>query len=115
VAQISQSEVYWLDLAPPRGSEPGYRWPVVVVQNDRANASAIRTIVVCPLTTNLRLADAPGNVLLENGEANLPVQSVVNVSQVVAVDRSYFGEPIGQLEPFRVLEILRGMFLLLRP
>ena len=69
---IRQGDIYWLDLGSPKGSEPGFRHPHVVIQNDVFNASRINTVVVCALTTNLRRAQAPGNVILNKGEANLP-------------------------------------------
>lgn len=112
---ISQGDVYWVDLGEPTGSEPGYRHPHVVIQNNVFNRSQIRTVVVCALTSNLKRADAPGNVLLENGEANLPRQSVVNVSQVFTVDKAYLGEYIGTLSARRVREILSGVKLVIEP
>ncbi len=98
---IRQGELYWLDLETPRGSEPGFRRPFVVVQSNLFNRSRIHTIAVCALTTNLKRANAPGNVLLAAGEANLSERSVVNVSQIYAVDREYFGEPVGALSEDR--------------
>lgn len=112
---ISQGDVYWVDLGEPTGSGPGYRHPHVVIQNNVFNRSQIRTVVVCALTSNLKRADAPGNVLLENGEANLPRQSVVNVSQVFTVDKAYLGEYIGTLSARRVREILSGVKLVIEP
>jgi mRNA interferase MazF len=110
-----QGEIYWAELPAPRGSEPGFRRPVVVVQNDAINRSAIRTILVCPLSTNLRLAEAPGNVLLRAGEAGLTMASVVNVSQTTALDRSYLDELVGRLAPRRVREIPAGITMLVTP
>jgi len=112
---IEQGEVCWTDLPFPGGSEPGYRHPVVVVQNNLANGSRIGTAIVCLITSNLWRAKAPGNVLLQVGEANLPRQSVVNVSQVATVDKSTLTERIGQLSPARVRQVVRGLNLLLRP
>ena len=112
---IRQGNVYWIDLQEPSGSEPGYRHPHVVVQNNLFNQSRIRTVVVCPLTSNLRRAQAPGNVLLEEGEANLPKQSVVNVSQVFTVDKGQLSEHIGTLTPKRVRSILDGIQLVFEP
>jgi mRNA interferase MazF len=112
---ISQGEVFWIDLGEPFGSEPGYRRPYVVVQSDLFNETAIRTVVVCALTTNLRRAGAPGNVLLDEAEANLPRRSVVNVTQVITVDRGRLVERIGTLTRSRVQEIYRGLRLLLEP
>ena len=77
---IKQGEIYWVDLAEPKGSEPGYRHPHIVIQNNLFNDSRINTTVVCSLTSNLNRAKAPGNVLLNKGEANLSKQSVVNIS-----------------------------------
>jgi mRNA interferase MazF len=80
---IKQGEIYWLDLQQPKASEPGYRRPCVVVQNDIFNQSKIATVTVCILTSNIKRAKSPGNVLLAEGEANLPKASVVNISQIL--------------------------------
>ena len=112
---IDQGEVYWVDLGEPSGSEPGYRHPHVVIQNNVFNRSRINTVVVCALTSNLKRAEAPGNVLLEKGEANLPKQSVVNVSQIFTVDKEDLVERIGTLSRTRVGQILDGVSLLLEP
>lgn len=85
---IRRGEIYWVDLAEPRGSEPGYRRPAVVVQADPFNKSRIATTVVVILTSNLELARAPGNVLLPKSVTKLSKDSVANVSQVLAIDRS---------------------------
>jgi mRNA interferase MazF len=86
-----------------------------VVQNNLFNASRIGTVLVCPLTTNLRRAAAPGNVLLAEGEANLSQQSVVNVSQVFSVDKAELDEFVGTVTPRRLREILTGIMLVLEP
>lgn len=112
---INQGDIYWVDLGEPIGSAPGYLHPHVVIQNNAFNQSQIRTIVVCALTSNLKRASSPGNVLLEPGEANLPKQSVVNISQVFTVDRSQLGEKIGALSSQRIRQILDGLYLLLEP
>lgn len=112
---IRQGDVYWIDLGDPAGSEPGYRHPHVVVQNNLFNRSRINTVVVCALTSNLRRARAPGNVLLEEEEAGLPKRSVVNVSQLLMVDKRELGERIGALSPQRVRQILDGIRLVLEP
>ena len=85
---INQGDVFWIDFGEPSGSEPGYRHPHVVIQNNLFNRSRINTVVVCALTSNLKRAAAPGNVLLKKGEANLPKGSVVNISQVFTVIKS---------------------------
>jgi mRNA interferase MazF len=112
---IRQGDLYWLDLDEPRGSEPGYRRPHVVVQNNVFNASKVGTVVVCALTFNLKRGEAPGNVLLKKGEANLKRDSVVNVTQLVTVDKTDLIEHIGALSPDRVRQILDGIKLLLEP
>lgn len=112
---IRQGEVFWVDFGEPEGSGPGYRRPAVVVQNNVFNASRIRTVVVCALTTNLQRTEAPGNVLLVPGEADLREQSVVNVSQVFTVNKRDLIEKIGALSNERVREILDGINLLLEP
>lgn len=112
---IRQGEVFWVDFGEPEGSGPGYRRPAVVVQNNVFNASRIRTVVVCALTTNLQRAEAPGNVLLVPGEADLREQSVVNVSQVFTVNKRDLMEKIGSLSNERVREIMDGINLLLEP
>ena len=112
---IRQGEVYWVDLGDPIGSAPGYRHAYVVIQNNVFNQSRINTVMVCALTSNLRRADAPGNVLLNEGEANLAKRSVVNVSQLFTVDKSQLDEYIGQLSERRVRQILDGIKLLTEP
>ena len=112
---ISQGDIYWINLEEPAGSEPGFRHPHVVIQNNLFNRSRIDTVVVCLLTSNLRLAKAPGNVLLEQGEGNLAQQSVVNISQIYTVDKSDLIEWIGALSEKRVRQILDGVRLLTEP
>jgi len=112
---INQGDVYWLYLREPSGSEPGYRHPHVIVQNNLFNRSQINTVLVCALTSNLKRANAPGNVLLVQGEANLPKASVVNISQLLTVDRSQLGDYIGTLSVKRVRQVLDGIKLLLEP
>ena len=102
---IQQGDIFWIELDEPSGSEPGYRHPHVVIQNNVFNRSRINTVVVCALTSNLRRATAPGNVLLAPGEANLPRQSVVNVSQIFTVDKSQLSDKIGALSARRVRDI----------
>jgi mRNA interferase MazF len=112
---IRQGDIYWIDLDEPGGSEPGYRHPHVVVQNNLFNHSRINTVLVCPLTSNLKRADSPGNVLLSKREANLPKPSVVNVSQIFTVDKSQLGDYIGTLTSERLRQVLDGIKLLLEP
>jgi mRNA interferase MazF len=112
---IYQGDVFWIDLEEPSGSESGYRRPFVVIQNNVFNRSRINTVVVCALTSNLRRAQAPGNVLLKEDEANLPKQSVVNISQIFTVDKRDLEEKIGTLSRRRVRQILDGIRLLTEP
>ena len=112
---IHQGEIYWIELGKPVESEPGYRHPHVVIQNNLFNRSRINTVVVCALTSNLKRAKAPGNVLLEEGEANLPKRSVVNISQIVTVDKMQLDEYIGAVSRPRVQQILKGLKLLTEP
>ena len=112
---IRQGEVSWLDPGRTSGSGPALRHPYVVVQNDLFNRSALKTVVVGGLTSNLKHAKAPGNVLLEIGEADLPPPSVVNVTQLFTVDQEELVEKIGSLSAERLREILDGTELLLEP
>ena len=112
---IRQGDVYWIDLGEPEGSEPGYRHPHVVVQNNVFNHSRINTVVVCALTSNLKRASVPGNVLLKKGEANLHKDSVVNISQIITVNKSDLDERIGTLSPVRMKQIIAGLKLLIEP
>ncbi len=112
---IKQGEIYCIDLSEPRGSEPGYRHPHIVIQNNLFNASRINTIVVCSITSSLKRAKAPGNVLLNQGEANLPKKSVVNISQIFTVNKDDLVEKIGQVSERRITEILNGIKLLTEP
>jgi mRNA interferase MazF len=112
VSSIRQGEVYWIDFGPQKGSAPADRHPCVVVQGDIFNRSAISTTVVCLITSNMRRAMAPGNVVLRKGDANLPKASVVNVSQVATVDKIDLAERIGKLPPATVDAIRSGLELL---
>jgi mRNA interferase MazF len=97
VDEIRRGEIWWADLPEPRRSEPGYRRPVLVIQGDSFNRSRIQTVIVAVITSNLELADAPGNVLLRAGQTGLPRDSVVNVSQLMTLDRSFLTQHIGTL------------------
>jgi mRNA interferase MazF len=109
---IRQGEIYWLSFGAAVGLEPAGRRPALVVQHDRFNRSAISTIVVAAVTSNLRLAAMPGNVRLRRGEAGLLLPSVVNVSQLRTLDRSRLVERVGILGPARLREVLQGLALL---
>ncbi|HEY3342655.1 MAG TPA: type II toxin-antitoxin system PemK/MazF family toxin [Anaerolineae bacterium] len=106
---INQGDIYWVQLEDTSGLEPGIRHPYVVIQDNVFNHSRINTVVACALTSNLKRANSPGNVLLEAGEANLTRQSVVEVSKVSTVDKTQLGEYIGSLSELRINQILAGM------
>jgi len=104
---IRRGEIWWADLPAPRGSEPGFPRPVLVVQADSFNASRIRTVVVAAVSSNLRLAGAPGNVRLTRRRSKLPRRSVVNVSQLLTLDRAFLVERVGRLSA-RTMELVES-------
>jgi mRNA interferase MazF len=106
---ISQGDIWWADLADPSRSEAGFRRPVVVVQSDAFNRSAIRTVVCVPLTTTLRWADAPGNVRLTARMTKLPRTSVANVSQIVTLDKTVLSERVGRLSAAKIDAVMDGI------
>lgn len=110
---IARGEVRWAELSEPRGAEPGYRRPVLVVQTDAFNRSRIGTVVAVAITSNLRLVDAPGNVLLPASSAGLPRDSVVNVSQVITLDRGALGDVTGRLDAATLRRVDAGLRLVL--
>ena len=112
---IGQGDIFWIDFQASEGSEPGYRHPHVVIQNNVFNKSRINTVVVCALTSNMKRALAPGNVALKKGEANLPKKSVVNISRIFTVNKSDLSEKIGTLSKDRILQVLQGIRLLTEP
>ena len=112
---IRQGDVFWVDFGETGGSGPGFRHPYVVLQNNVFNASRLNTVVLCALTSNVERAKAPGNVLLRKGEGNLPKDSVVNITQIVTIDKSDLVEKIGSLSPRRINQIVEGVELLLEP
>jgi mRNA interferase MazF len=113
--EIKQGDLFWVDLGIPKNSEPGYRHPFVVIQNNLFNQSKINTVVVCALTSNLKRAKAPGNVLLLKGEGNLKKDSVVNITQLITVNKSDLAERIGSLSMAKTKEIVEGVKLLVEP
>jgi len=94
---VYRGEIWWASLPEPTGSEPGYRRPVLIVQDNAFNQSLIQTVIVVVITSNLDLAQAPGNVLLPRKATGLPRDSVVNVSQVVTIDKAFLSERVGSL------------------
>ena len=110
---MKRGEIWWADLPEPAGSEPGYRRPVLIAQADDFNRSRIRTVLAVAITSNLALARAPGNVPLPRRSAGLERESVVNVSQVVTVDKRFLIERAGQLSASRLRHVEEGLRLVL--
>jgi mRNA interferase MazF len=110
---IERGDVWWAELEEPRGSEPGFRRPLVVVQVDAFNRSRIRTVVCVVLSSKLKLADAPGNVVIGKRDSGLPKDSVANVSQIVTVDRNVLMERTAKLPGLVRERIDRGLRLVL--
>lgn len=110
---IRQGDVFWASLGSPVGSEPGLRRPVIVVQSDLFNDTSLNTVIVVAVTSNLRLADMPGNVRLAAGEVGLSKACCANVTQVVTLDRRRLVEKIGSLAPKRIAGVLKGLDLVI--
>ncbi len=98
-----RGEIWWATLPDPVGSMPGYRRPVLIIQSDAFSASAIKTVAVLSITSNLRLSNSPGNLLITSRQSSLPRDSVVNVSQILTIDKSALTERVGML-PSRQME-----------
>ena len=110
---MQRGEVWWASLPLPVGSEPGRSRPVVIIQNDTFNDSRIRTVVVAAVTSNIRRADAPGNVLVARDDSGLDRDSVINVSQILTVDKSMLTDRIGPLSYEAMASVERGLRLVL--
>ena len=110
---ISQGEIWWADLGDPAGSEPGYLRPVFVVQSDPFNLGRISTVVCVALTSQLKWAEAPGNVLLTARTTGLDRDSVANVSQILTLDRSMLGERVGRVPESKLAQVLDGVCLVI--
>ena len=110
---IGRGEIWWAQLPSPRRSEPGYRRPVVVVQADAFNRSRLQTVIAAVITSNLRLADAPGNVRLTRRQSRLSKESVINVSQLITLDRSFLTRRVARLAPRDVAQLDAGIRMVL--
>jgi mRNA interferase MazF len=110
---IAQGEVWWADLGEPIGSEAGFRRPVLVVQGDSLNRSRIATTVCVPLTSNLKWGEAPGNVVLKAKSTGLPKDSVANLSQVVALDKTALTERTGRISKQQLQLVFAGLDIVL--
>lgn len=102
---IQRGEIWWASLSTPSGSQPGFRRPVLIIQANEFNRSRINTVIAIAITSNLRLVEAPGNVLLTAEDSGLNQDSVANVSQVITVDKSFLTEKISKLNP-QLIEIV---------
>jgi mRNA interferase MazF len=110
---MERGAVWWAELPDPVASYPGFRRPVVIIQSNAFNRSRIKTVIAVVLTSNLRLAEAPGNILIPAPDSGLPKDSVANVSQVITVDKCFLSERAGKL-PSRVMkELDNGLRLVL--
>jgi mRNA interferase MazF len=114
MADVRRGEIWWADLPEPRRSEPGYRRPVLVVQADTFNRSRIQTVIVAVITSNLELANAPGNVLLPAHSTGLPRDSVANVSQLLTLDRSFLTSQAGAVTRLLLASVEKGLRLVLQ-
>jgi mRNA interferase MazF len=110
---MKRGEVWWASLREPGGSEPGYRRPIAIIQSNDFTASSLRTVIGAAITSNKRLAFAPGNVFLRRREAGLIRDSVINVSQLLTVDKGLLTDRIGRLSPKRLEELDTGLRLVL--
>lgn len=110
---MQRGEIWWATLPSPTASEPGYRRPLLIIQSDDFTRSRISTVIGVVVTSNLRLADAPGNVLLPQKSSGLPKRSVANVSQLITVDKSFLTEKVGTLSPQKLREVEEGVRLAL--
>ena len=110
---VRQGDLWWADLPPPAGSEPGYRRPVIIVQSDLLNRTQIGTVVCVAVSSNLRLAEAPGNVRLPREASGLPMDSVANTSQILTLDRTWLESQIGRLLPDLLRKVFDGIALVL--
>jgi len=111
---IKRGEIWWAALPEPVGSGPGYKRPILIIQADEFNKSKINTIIVAVITSNTRLADAPGNVFLSPKKSKLPKESVINVSQIITIDKSFLSEKIHTLSDEIIAQIDEGLKLVLK-
>lgn len=110
---MKRGQIWWAELPEPTASEPGYKRPVIIVQADEFNKSRISTVIVIAITSNLRVADAPGNLLLPKSKTGLVKDSVANVSQMLTLDKSFLTEQIGQLDKVTTQQLDEGLQLVL--
>jgi mRNA interferase MazF len=110
---VNRGQIWWAELPEPQASEPGYKRPVVIVQSDSFNKSKIDTVVVLAITSNLRLAEAPGNVKLSKAKTGLDRDSVANVSQIITLDKHFLTEAISKLDKHTMQQVDEGLAVVL--
>ena len=110
---IRKGSIYWVDFSPGKGSEPIGHRPGLVIQNDILNDSNLNTVIMLAITSTIKFGELPGNVILQKGEANLPKQCVINITQIKSVDKTSFKEKIGTLSKRRMDEVYEGLKLVL--
>jgi len=110
---VERGDIWWADLGEPTGSEPGFRRPVLIVQADAFNRSRLQTVIAVVLTSNIRLVDAPGNVLLPSRATGLPKDSVANVSQMITVDREFLRDKVNRVRGPLLKDLDNGLRLVL--
>jgi len=108
-----RGEIWWATLPSPTASEPGYTRPLLIIQSDDFNRSRINTVIAVVITSNLRLAEAPGNVVLSKQDTSLPKKSVANVSRLITVDKSFLTERVGKISSTKLVEVEAGVRLVL--
>jgi mRNA interferase MazF len=106
---VVRGEIWWADLPDPSGSGPGFRRPVIIIQSDAFNKSRINTVICAVITSNTKLANAPGNVLLSKNDSNLSKESVINVSQIITLDKSILTECVGTVNKSIIKQFENGI------
>jgi len=110
---IERGEIYWADLPEPRGSDPGYEHPVLILQSNNFNQTTLNTVIGADITTSQRLSEMPGNVLLEKGKGGLSKDSVINVTQIITIDKNELLEFVGSVSAQKMEQVEKGLRLVL--
>jgi len=110
---VKKGEVWWASLGDPRGSEPGFKRPVIIVSANEFNKSTIKTVIVAVITSNLRLAEAPGNFSVSKKDSGLSKESVVNISQLLTLDKSFLVEKSKKIPELKLIRLNEGLKLVL--
>jgi mRNA interferase MazF len=110
---VNRGEIWWAELSEPKKSEPGYKRPLVIIQSNSFNKSNINTTICAVITSNLKLADAPGNIILNPKTSGLPKDSVINISQIITIDKSFLIEKVGELTNKQINRLENSLKLIL--